>query len=58
VRTDWPTWLRQMALGWPDLSHLLIKGELQLIEGSDEQLLAFVDCFEKPAERMPLLATR
>lgn len=58
LRTDWPTWLRQMALGWPDLSHLLIKREMQLIEGSEEQLLAFVDCFEKPADRMPLLATR
>lgn len=57
LRTDWPTWLRHMELVWPDLSHLLIKGEIQLIEGSEEQL-AFVDCFEKPAERMPLLATR
>jgi alkyl sulfatase BDS1-like metallo-beta-lactamase superfamily hydrolase len=58
LRTAWPTWLRQMALGWPDLRHLLKQGEIQLIEGSDEQLLAFVDCFEKPAERMPMLATR
>jgi alkyl sulfatase BDS1-like metallo-beta-lactamase superfamily hydrolase len=58
LRTAWPTWLRQMALGWPDLSHLLMQGEIQLIEGNAEQLLAFVDCFEKPAERMPLLATR
>jgi hypothetical protein len=32
--------------------------QLAFFEGSDEQLLAFVDCFEKPAERMPMLATR
>jgi alkyl sulfatase BDS1-like metallo-beta-lactamase superfamily hydrolase len=58
LRTAWSTWLRQMALGWPDLSHLLMQGEMELIEGCDDQLLAFVECFEKPAERMPLLATR
>ena len=58
LRTAWPTWLRQMALGWPDLSHLLVQGEMQLTEGSPEELQAFIDCFEKPAERMPLLATR
>lgn len=58
LRTTWPTWLRQMALGWPDLPQQLAQGEVQLTEGTPEQLQAFIDCFEKPAERMPLLATR
>lgn len=58
LRTAWPTWLRQMALGWPDLMQQLTQGEAQLIEGSPDQLQAFIDCFEKPAERMPVLATR
>lgn len=58
LRTAWPTWLRQMALGWPDLMQQLAQGEVQLDKGSPEQLQIFIDCFEKPAERMPLLATR
>lgn len=58
LRTAWAIWLRQMALGWPDLRQQLAQEEMVLIEGSPDQLLAFIDCFEKPAERMPLLATR
>ena len=58
LRTPWPVWLRQMSLGWPDLTELLSQGDLQLTEGRPEQLQAFIDCFEKPLERMPLLATR
>jgi alkyl sulfatase BDS1-like metallo-beta-lactamase superfamily hydrolase len=56
--TTWPIWLRQMALGWPDLRQQLAQEEVVLTEGSPDQLLAFIDCFEKPAEHMPLLATR
>ncbi len=58
LRTPWPTWLRQMSLGWPDLAPLLAQGEMQLLEGSNDALQAFLACFEAPAERMPLLATR
>ncbi len=58
LRTAWPTWLRQMALGWPELAHQLDHGEVQLTGGTPEALMAFLDCFEKPAERMPWLATR
>ena len=58
LRTPWSAWLRQMALGWPDLPQQLAQREVQLIEGSEEQLQTFLGCFEKPAERMPLLATR
>ena len=57
-RTAWPTWLRQMALGWPDLQAQLVNGEAQLSAGHPEDLMAFIGCFEPPAERMPLLATR
>lgn len=58
LRTTWPVWLRQMALGWPDLAQQLANGEMQLIAGSEEQLQTFISSFEKPADRMPLLATR
>jgi hypothetical protein len=58
LRTAWPTWLRQMALGWPELAHQLDHGEVQLTGGTPVDLMAFLDCFEKPAERMPWLATR
>lgn len=58
LRSTWPTWLRQMALGWPEIDQQLASGEVQLSEGTAEQLHAFLACFEKPAERMPLLATR
>lgn len=58
VRTSWPIWLRQMALGWPDMAQLLAKREVQLTEGLPEQLYDFIGCFEKPADRMPRLATR
>lgn len=58
LRTEWSVWLRQMALGWPDLPELLAQGDMHLIAGSTEQLFTFLCCFEKPAERMPLLATR
>ena len=36
----------------------LATGDVQLTEGTPEQLRAFLACFEPPAERMPLLATR
>ena len=58
LRCPWPTWLRQMALGWPELDQQLAAGDVQLTEGTPEQLHAFLACFEPPAERMPLLATR
>ena len=58
LRCPWPTWLRQMALGWPELDQQLATGDVQLTEGTPEQLRAFLACFEPPAERMPLLATR
>ena len=58
LRCTWPTWLRQMALGWPELDQQLATGDVQLTEGTPEQLRAFLACFEPPAERMPLLATR
>lgn len=58
LRSPWPTWLRQMALGWPELDQQLATGDVQLTEGTPEQLRAFLACFESPAERMPLLATR
>mgnify|MGYP007099130197 FL=1 len=47
-----------MALGWPELDQQLATGDVQLTEGTPEQLRAFLACFESPAERMPLLATR
>jgi len=58
VRTTWPSWLRQMALGWPDLAQQLAQGEIQIIKGNSELLQTFIQCFEQPAENMPLLATR
>lgn len=58
LRTRWPTWLRQMALGWPELDQHIASGDVQLTEGTTEQLHTFLACFEAPAERMPLLATR
>ncbi len=58
LRSPWSTWLRQMALGWPELDQQLAIGDVQLTEGTPEQLRAFLACFEPPAERMPLLATR
>ena len=58
LRTAWPTWLRQMALGWPELQAQLGNGEAQLTSGHPEELMAFIGCFEPPAEHMPLLATR
>jgi alkyl sulfatase BDS1-like metallo-beta-lactamase superfamily hydrolase len=58
LRCTWPTWLRQMALGWPELDQQLATGDVQLTEGTPEQLRAFLACFEPSAERMPLLATR
>ena len=58
LRSSWPTWLRQMALGWSELDQHLATGDVQLTEGTPEQLRTFLACFEPPAERMPLLATR
>lgn len=58
LRTPWASWQRQMALGWPDLEAQLTSGEVQLTEGSPEALQAFINCFEKPGERMPHLALR
>lgn len=58
LRTPWARWQRQMALGWPDLAAQLASGDVRLTEGSPEALQAFIDCFEKPAERMPALALR
>ena len=58
LRTPWASWQRQMALGWPDLAAQLASGEMQLSEGSAEELQAFIACFEKPGERMPHLAWR
>jgi alkyl sulfatase BDS1-like metallo-beta-lactamase superfamily hydrolase len=58
LRTPWPTWLRQMALGWPELDQQLARGEVQLAGGTLEQLHDFLACFEAPAERMPQLASR
>ena len=58
LRTAWGSWLRQMALGWPDLAAQLASGEVALTEGAPEQLQAFLACFEPPAQRMPSLAVR
>ena len=58
LRTAWGSWLRQMALGWPDLAAQLASGEAQLTEGAPEQLQDFLACFEPPAQRMPSLAVR
>ena len=58
LRTAWGSWLRQMALGWPDLAAQLASGEVVLTEGAPEQLQAFLACFEPPAQRMPSLAVR
>ena len=58
LRIAWASWLRQMALGWPDLTAQLASGEALLTEGEPEQLQAFLACFEPPAERMPSLAVR
>lgn len=58
LRTPWASWQRQMALGWPDLAAQLASGEVQLSEGSAEELQTFIACFEKPGERMPPLAGR
>ena len=58
LRTPWPTWLRQMALGWPELPALLGTGEIVLCEGSEQALQDFLACFEPPAERLPALASR
>ena len=46
--------LEQLA----DLQAQLVNGEAQLSAGHPEDLMAFIGCFEPPAERMPLLATR
>ncbi|MEK7345899.1 MAG: hypothetical protein AAB176_09415 [Pseudomonadota bacterium] len=48
LHTTWPIRLRPK----------LAQEEVVLTEGSPDQLLACIDCFEKPTKRMPLLATR
>ena len=41
-----------------DVPAPLTSGAMLLTQGTAEQLLAFIACFEKPAERMPALALR
>ena len=41
-----------------DVPAPLTSGAMLLTPGTAEQLLAFIACFEKPAERMPALALR
>jgi alkyl sulfatase BDS1-like metallo-beta-lactamase superfamily hydrolase len=58
LRTTWSIWVRQMALGWPDMKVLLEQGEIQLLKGQSKELIDFLEYFELPLEYMPRLATR
>ncbi len=58
LRTNWSIWVRQMALGWPDMTALLEQGEIQLLKGQLTELFDFLEYFELPLEYMPRLATR
>lgn len=58
LRLDFTDRPLSVALGWPDLAAQLASGEVQLSEGSAEELQTFIACFEKPGERMPPLAGR
>ena len=58
LRMRWTDWVRQMALGWPDMAALLDQHEARLTQGSHAELRRFLQVFEPPAERMPALAVR